>query len=1350
MGQEPKTTEELFGTDPYYPSANSLKESWWTGWEKLGRSGLVGVAQGMAHLFRVFDYYNTKVDKHYTGRTKKEEPEKWASLKDRTNAAYAGMPWKDYADECDAAANWFGGKSAEGQWAGEVTRMLGGLTVDLPSIMMFGGYGLPIHGAVTGMAEGGWKGALVGAIQGTLMKGIIGGIGKLPTSSGIGRAVGYKQKIAKLGVPLIRPATWATMGAVLSPGDIEDKFAGAVTYGILGLAGGNKRMTVREFIRAYPKVEAKLSEKALRTTLKQLEPEIFKGMTNKEMNALIKRSGGARAILNEVNAQVKQFKEAAIAAGKIPKAGFERRTFIHYSEEGNLKILDPEFHGTGIAGEEASFARKYPDIFTKRLYMFHPKHKKPHKLKNNIYFGKIDGKVMYPESKIGKALKKQAAEMTKDYHGKDPDAAREMFIKLSKEKGYSAIDVGEKGFLFLKPTEATYIHSGLLRKIISVHGKNEGSTFDLKTMENLYGKEGFSVSIHKDRELRIPGKRLSMNKLQDFVLKNADLLSQKGKKLGTYFDKSDGKTVIDVVQVVKGEAPAILMARKAQQDSIYNLKTGEVVDVDVDVTRSATSNRTPSLLSKEGITQAFHEKPLLEVSRQIAEKIIDVFQVENRFWRIPIPGKKGGARRTGLAAKTFHTKVEGELKRTDLEIKRLSKKMLSRGEFEELTFFAANFMKLLKQPLEKQKRIKPAYKLVRTFFARYAKELQKRGIITTEFPKSAIIRLDEEIAELTEKLKHPYDPVLAPEEIVKITKQIKDARASKKFLKGIKYVHIPKVWLEGLWERKGTEASKILSEFFRERKSYDIEKLAKWLIKKGEIEAKDLDIRTIMASYAHTTAKKMALADLFESAKKDKLRILARKAPEDWVTIDSRLFPTFKGEKVHPVFADYLEKQLVRRKFLPPKLGYMMGTIKLLQFYNPAFLPMYDVIQAWWAGSVRSWRTFVPTRENLIYKAFKSSKNKDKAYWDMHYWGGFSTPYHPTWTNFMKDISRQIDNNAFMRGVKKYGVNPYRLSWDMAWTGDKFIRLITYHHYKARKMSSKDAAQTTARMHADYASIPPGTRQKLNWMFFTPTFKIAMASAQIEMIKNAGMYLTTAARVTGKQTDRQKAMAKGLVGLVSGILLRNYIMQKLGFETDQWGLKYVKTIHTDEGKKELVLHTASPDNVFLRYYHRFKNIPMNSDFVGGVLDRVKWDLHPLWQTAYEIVSNKSTSFEPICNPFDPTWKQWRDRGLYTVQRILRFTEQIEGMGYSKKRLEAQEAMSKDLGVGMATVLKWFVLPYKRSAKEVRVGYQMQKLVTEFKRMQLERPTRSQAELDKRLEDLQRKLDKMREKLENIK
>lgn len=739
-------------------------------------------------------------------------------------------------------------------------------------------------------------------------------------------------------------------------------------------------------------------------------------------------------------------------------------------------------------------------------------------------------------------------------------------------------------------------------------------------------------------------------------------------------------------------------------------------------------------IKQEGTTKGIVGKPLQELPRKVVNKIIDTFQVEPQFKQIKAP-------ETGLAFKTFHEKINGELEKSKIKIREVSKENLSSHEFQELTFVASQLKKLQSLPLEKRKRISPAYKKVRSFFDTYAKELKKRGIITREFPESTIHKLNEQIKTEQKSLR---EGKFEGAKVIEAQESVKEMKIARDFLKKSKYVHIPKAWMEAMWADRETDAPALISQFFKERKTYDIERLAKWLIDKGEIKPRDTDIRIIMAQYAHTTSKKLALADIFNAAQKEKLVARSEKAPLDWQHVDNEVFPTFRGKMVHPVFADYLEKNLIRRKFLPPKMGYVLGTIKLLQFYNPVFLPMYDTVQAWWAGSIRSKKT-----PQLFGRAFKSMFKKDAAYWNMHYWGGFSTPYSPTWTSFTKDVQREIDSNPFMRSIKKYVSNPYRLSWELAWGGDHLIRLLTYHHYKEKGLSSKDAAQVTARLHADYASIPPATRQRLNWVFFTPSFKISMMAAQMEMVKGAGTYLTSAAKITKPQEAREKAMAKALVGLASGMLLRNFIMKKLGFEQDQWGLKYYKKIMTEKGAEEIVLHAASPDNVFLRFFHRFKNLPLDAQIIGNLFNRAKWELHPVWQLGHEIIANKSVTFEPVYNKFDPAWKISRDIGLYTVTRILRFTEQIKGMGISEKRLEAQRLLSKDLGTPVASVLKWFTLPYVRSVKARRVQYQMNRLIRTFIQLNKEKPAKSPREQLERQEKLNRKLKKLQNSLRKI-
>ncbi len=110
----------------------------------------------------------------------------------------------------------------------------------------------------------------------------------------------------------------------------------------------------------------------------------------------------------------------------------------------------------------------------------------------------------------------------------------------------------------------------------------------------------------------------------------------------------------------------------------------------------------------------------------------------------------------------------------------------------------------------------------------------------------------------------------------------------------------------------------------------------------------------------------------------------------------------------------------------------------------------------------------------------------------------------------------------------------------------------------------------------------------------------------------------------------------------------------------------------------------------------------------------------------------------------------KDRTVYTAQRLLRVTEQIKGMGESKKRLKAHAEMSRDLGKMLGGVLQWFTLPYLRSPKEQRVGYQINKLINEFKRAEREELPLNPEALLKRQERLQEKIREIYKDLGEIK
>jgi len=641
--------------------------------------------------------------------------------------------------------------------------------------------------------------------------------------------------------------------------------------------------------------------------------------------------------------------------------------------------------------------------------------------------------------------------------------------------------------------------------------------------------------------------------------------------------------------------------------------------------------------------------------------------------------------------------------------------------------------------------MEPVVKEIEAYWKDWDTRLKKGKVYEMGFPDNMVFELEESRRHANSALKEKN---IGKERIAALRKEIKEINTSILTIKksGIKYVHIPKTWLEGLWAKDPVNTRRVMTEFFKDRKTIDMEELGKYLVDEGLIHESELDIRRIMAAYSHQAGRKLAIADIFRTAEREKLISAEKSADSHWVQLNSRTYPSLKGKLVHPVLAEFMETNFTNTGSVPGKfkrsMREVLGATKMLQFYNPAFLPMYDVAQAWWTGSVRSLKTPSNVRE-----AFRSMTKKDQHYWDMHYWGGFSTPFKPGFEKHMKRIKEVVDGNTFLGSVKKY-VNPYRLSWKAAWTGDHFIRMITYHHYLKQGFIPREAAQLAAKAHGDYASIPPKTRRTLNQIMFTPSFKIAMTAAQVDMINSVGKF----AYKGGKIDKSKKAMAKMAIGLASGIAMREWIFnQILGFKTDKFGLKYTKTVMTDEGEKELVLHTASPDNVILRLWHRFhpRNMATEPDKFNALVSRAKWEAHPLYQWAYELLSNKSVTYEPIYNKFDDPDKITRDIFSYSIKRILRITEMVPGVSESQKRLAATKAFMKDSG-NIALVLNWFVLPYMRNPKDQRTRYKAQAIIREFSRMNNEKPPKTDAEAERRAERLNKTLIKLQKELDEIK
>ncbi len=732
----------------------------------------------------------------------------------------------------------------------------------------------------------------------------------------------------------------------------------------------------------------------------------------------------------------------------------------------------------------------------------------------------------------------------------------------------------------------------------------------------------------------------------------------------------------------------------------------------------------------------------LEELKQLKTSIIGKVDIEAPFKAI-------GAPKTGFAIKNYFSRWETERVRAQDYVSSLSKLKLSPKEYQELLYISAQPTLLKKYSAEEVKRLLPAYRKIREFFKLHEEKLKQLGVIVEGWPQSAIRRMQDEILHIQQALKKAK----TESRVVELQERLEELKNNIEFLKKhkIQYVHIPlRIWLEDLYKTQPKKAVKIISRFFRTRETVDLRSFTKYLIDEGLIKPADLDIRNVIAAYGDKVGRIYALSDIFNNAKKEGLVLPLDEAPEEWVLPPVRLIPEFKGYKVHPAFMEYLEDFL--RAVRPGmKLGRILVYIKILQFDNPILLPVYDLYQAFWSGSFRSIKT-----PFFIKKAIQSIWKKDAEYWLAWENGAFSQPYIPPFQEFQKEIELLKENNFIKRVIKMVQQNLkiptdliYRPLWHIAWSGDRFIRLITYHYLRGKGATPFEAAQQAALYHSDYASVPPKLRKIVNKIFFTFPFKVTMTKLLIEMTKSLGRVLLKAS-VLKKPSLRDRILAQGLIALIAGILLRRYILKKLGFKEEDFGVRYVKDVRTREGKKTLVVYVPTPDNILLKYYHRWATWFSDPDKLKGVVDRTKWDLHPLWRVTIHILQNRKPDGSPVYNPFDDETTIAKDILKFSINSLIRVIGDIEERFSKKPDNKAFKILQKDLGKFLTEILDKIALIYLRNTKDKRIKYQISELkreFTRFKRIEARKGTLDKKKYLKRLKNLKEQIRKLKQELE---
>jgi len=127
---------------------------------------------------------------------------------------------------------------------------------------------------------------------------------------------------------------------------------------------------------------------------------------------------------------------------------------------------------------------------------------------------------------------------------------------------------------------------GLVGQILQVHQQTGGSTFNVRNEQNLAGQKVYSVSPFKELETVLDHSPTSED-ITGFIGRpgvREKLFDPSGKfSLGTWEDKSEGKTYLDVVVTTPDLSEALEIGRKAKQIAAFDLskvdpQTGDVAE----------------------------------------------------------------------------------------------------------------------------------------------------------------------------------------------------------------------------------------------------------------------------------------------------------------------------------------------------------------------------------------------------------------------------------------------------------------------------------------------------------------------------------------------------------------------------------------------------------------------------------------------------------------------------------------------------------------------------------------------------------------------------------------------------
>jgi hypothetical protein len=353
-----------------------------------------------------------------------------------------------------------------------------------------------------------------------------------------------------------------------------------------------------------------------------------------------------------------------------------------------------------------------------------------------------------------------------------------------------------------------------------------------------------------------------------------------------------------------------------------------------------------------------------------------------------------------------------------------------------------------------------------------------------------------------------------------------------------------------------------------------------------------------------------------------------------------------------------------------------MALTKMSQFFNPLFMPMYDI---WQAGGMGGLATSPVAWARGMAKAVKDIQTNSVDLQLAKSLGVMSQPFANPAGDFRATVEDVLSAggregmsgmvlDAVRSRVRRIGgrvlkaddFNDFRApiynavmdsAWQTAWGMDQLVRMGTFNTLIAKGFTPEEAAEIASKIHADYADVPAPTRKKFNQFFFTPTFAMSMAKVHTQMVGSALKMMV--GRGWGNKVNRRMALGLATsIGMLAGI---DAWMKYAGYTTDQWGRRWTKEVRTPQGKETQVVTLAVPLNKTLKYVYwliDFNDLDPTELGLGRVMDKLKMESGPMIKTVLDVVSNRKMGGGSVYNKFDDKSIQMADAGIYVVNELI--------------------------------------------------------------------------------------------------